>query len=133
MPDTLDAAQYKLPLDALVEAIESVEWESDWSKLQAAHDEALAALRNRRGELDTLYERAIAPDTNWEEIAQVASTIGAWREAAAEKLYPQIGALQQNSGLRMATSPGRLDKRCNRVSKSPKLGWRSIANFRTSC
>jgi recombinational DNA repair ATPase RecF len=95
MPDTLDAAQYKLPLNALVEAIQSVEAGSDWSKLPAAHDKALAALRSRREELDTLYERAIAPDTNWDEIAQVASMIGAWRDAAAEKLYPQIDDLQR--------------------------------------
>ena len=95
MLDTLSAAQYKLPLNALVEAIESADAGSDCPRLRAARDKAIAALRSRREEFDTLYERAIAPDTSWDEIAQVASMIGAWTDAAAEKLYPQIDALRQ--------------------------------------
>jgi hypothetical protein len=98
MPGTLGAAQYKLPVNALVDAIRSAEAASDWSNLRAAHDKALAALRSRREEFDALYERAIAPDTNWDEIAEVASMIGMWRHAAAKKLYPQLDALQRKLG-----------------------------------
>jgi len=95
MPDTLNASQYQLPLSILLEAIELPEAASDWSKLESAHDKACAALRSRRGEFDTVYERAAAPDTSWDEIAQVASMIGEWGRTAAEKLYPQIDALQR--------------------------------------
>jgi hypothetical protein len=98
MPVTLIASQYQLPLSVLVEAIESSEAANDWSKLRSAHDRALAALRSRRGELDALYERAVAPDTQWEEIAQVASMVGEWERAAAEKLHPRIDALRRKLG-----------------------------------
>jgi acyl carrier protein phosphodiesterase len=95
MPDTLDASQYEFPLATLIDAIGSTEAESKWAKLQSAQERAIAALENRRAELNSLYKRAVAPDTSWEEIAQVASMIGEWGRVAAEKLYPQIGALQQ--------------------------------------
>jgi hypothetical protein len=95
MPDTLSASEFQLPLSILIEAIEFSEAASNWSKLESAHDKARAALRSRREEFDTLYERAVAPDTSWDEIVQVASMIGEWGRAAAEKLYPQIDALQR--------------------------------------
>jgi hypothetical protein len=95
MPDTLDASQYEFPLAALIDAIGSTEAESKWAELHSAQERAIAALENRRTELNSLYERAVAPDTSWEEITQVASVIGEWGRAAAEKLHPQIDALQQ--------------------------------------
>ena len=95
MPDTLDASQYEFPLAALIDATEWTEAASGWAKLRSAQERAIAALENRRIELNSLYERAVAPDTSWEEITQVASIIGEWGRVAAEKLYPQIAALQQ--------------------------------------
>jgi hypothetical protein len=95
MPDTLDASQYEFPLAALIDAIEWTEAATGWAKLRSAQERAIAALENRRTELNSLYQRAVAPDTSWEEITQVASMIGGWGRAAAEKLYPQIDALRQ--------------------------------------
>jgi hypothetical protein len=95
LPDTLDASQYEFPLAALIDATEWTEAASGWAKLRSAQERAIAALENRRTELNSLYERAVAPDTSWEEITQLASMIGEWGRAAAEKLYPQIDALQQ--------------------------------------
>jgi acyl carrier protein phosphodiesterase len=51
-------------------------------------------LESRRAELNNLYEKAAAPDTDWQAINRVAAMIGQWGRAAAEKLYPQIDALQ---------------------------------------
>ena len=95
MPDTLDALQYEVPLAALLDAIDSTEPSSRWAKLDSAQERALAALEYRRAELNSLYERAVAPNTDWQEISQVASMIGEWGCAAAEKLYPGIDALQR--------------------------------------
>jgi hypothetical protein len=95
MPDTLDASQYELPLAALIGATEWTATASKWAKLHSAQERALKALEGRRRELDALYERAVAPDTEREEIAQAASMIGEWGRAAAEKLYPQIDAVQR--------------------------------------
>lgn len=95
MPDTLDASQYEFPIAALIDAIGSTEAESKRAELHSAQERAIAALENRRTELNSLYERAVAPDTSWEEITQVASMIGEWGRTAAEKLHPQIDALQQ--------------------------------------
>jgi hypothetical protein len=95
MPDALDASRYEVPLAALIDAIESTEAASKWDKLHSAQERAVTALESRRAELNTLYERAVAPDTGWREITQVAAMIGEWGRAAAEKLYPQIDALQR--------------------------------------
>jgi hypothetical protein len=95
MPDRLDASQYEFPLAALIDAIGSTEAESKGAELHSAQERVILALEKRRIALDCLYERAVAPDTSWEEITQVASTIGEWGRAAAEKLYPQIDALEQ--------------------------------------
>jgi hypothetical protein len=95
MPDALDASRYEVPLAALIDAIESAEAASKWDKLHSAQERAVTALEGRRAELNTLYERAVAPDTGWQEITQVAAMIGDWGRAAAEKLYPQIDALQR--------------------------------------
>ncbi len=94
MPDTLDASQYEFPLAALIDATEWTEAASGWAKLRSAQERALEALEGRRKELDDLYQRAIAPDSEWQEIAQVASMVGEWGRAAAEKLRPQIDALE---------------------------------------
>jgi hypothetical protein len=95
MPDTLDASRYELPLATLIAGMESTEAADNWARFHSTQERALAALENRRAELDTLYERAVAPDTGWQEITQVAAMIGEWGRAAAEKLYPQIDALQR--------------------------------------
>jgi hypothetical protein len=95
MPDALDASRYEVPLAALIDAIESTEAASKWDKLHSAQEGAVTALESRRAELNTLYERAVAPDTGWQEITEVAAMIGEWGRAAAEKLYPQIDALQR--------------------------------------
>ena len=95
MTESLDAASSELPITALIDdAIGAAESASAWSGLRAAQDKALAAFRNRRRELDTLYERAVAPDTEWQEIAHVALTVGEWGRAAAEKLHPRIDILK---------------------------------------
>jgi len=104
MPDTLDASQYEFPLAALIDAIGSTEAESGWAKLRSSQERALKALEGRRKELDGLYQRAIAPDSEWQEIAQVASMVGEWGRAAAEKLRPQIDALQR----KLASPTGRM-------------------------
>ena len=95
MPDALDASCYEVPLAALIDAIESTEAASKWDKLHSAQERAVTALESRRAELNTLYERAVAPDTGCQEITQVAAMIGEWGRAAAEKLYPQLDALQR--------------------------------------
>jgi hypothetical protein len=95
MSDILDASHYELPLAALIDAIDSTETASKWANLHSAQKRALAALETRRSELNTVYDRARAPDTGWREITQVAALIGEWGRAAAEKLYPQIDALQR--------------------------------------
>ena len=95
MPDTLDGSRYELLLAALIDAIGSTEAGSEGAKLHSAQERAITALENRRTELNSLYERAVAPDSGWEEITQVASMIGESGRAAAEKLHPQIDALQR--------------------------------------
>ena len=89
MPDALDVSRYELPAAALIDAIELTEAASKWLKLQSARERAVAALKRRRAELNALYERAVAPDTGWQEITEVAAMMGEWGRAAAEKLYPQ--------------------------------------------
>jgi hypothetical protein len=106
MPDILAASQYEFPLAALIDATEWTESASGWAKLRSAQERALKALEGRRKELDDLYQRAIAPDSEWQEIAQVASIVGEWGCAAAEKLRPQIDALQQ----KLATPTGRMSR-----------------------
>ncbi len=98
MPDTLDASRFELPLAALIDATESPEAESKWAKFHSAQERARNALEGRRKELDDLYQRAIAPDSKWHEITQVASVVGEWGRAAAEKLRPQIDQLQIKLG-----------------------------------
>jgi hypothetical protein len=95
MRDALRLSEDQLPLSALIEAIEASEAANNWSMLEAAHNKALAALRSRREDFDILYERAVAPDASWDEIARVASMIGEWGPTAAEKFHPQIDALQR--------------------------------------
>src|SRR6266851_10333832 len=95
MPDALDASRYELPLAILIDAIGSTEAANKPVKFHSAQERALAALESRRAELNSLYERAVAPDAGWQEITQVAAMIGEWSRAAAEKLYPQIDALQR--------------------------------------
>jgi len=94
MPDALDASRYEVPVAVLIDAIGSTETANKRVRLDSARQRALEALESRRAELNTLYERAVAPDTGWQEITQVAAIIGEWGRAAAEKLHPQIGALQ---------------------------------------
>jgi hypothetical protein len=94
MSIALDKLQQALPA-ALIEAIESTEAENVWSKLRAAQNKAIEALEERRAELAIIYERALAPDTKSEELTSVASMVGDWGRAAAEKLYPQMDALQR--------------------------------------
>jgi hypothetical protein len=94
MSIALDKSQQTLPA-ALIEAIESTEAANAWSKLRAAQEKAIEALEERRAELAIIYERALAPDTKSEEITSVASMVSDWGRAAAEKLYPQIDALQR--------------------------------------
>src|ERR1700680_4378098 len=93
MPDALDASRYEVPLAALIDAIESTEAASKWDKLHSAQERAVTALESRRAELNTLYERAVAPDTGWQEITQVAAMIGEWGRAADKKLYPQLAQM----------------------------------------
>ncbi|MGH6795065.1 MAG: hypothetical protein ACREDH_07670, partial [Methylocella sp.] len=88
-------ASSELPITALIDdAIGAAERAGAWSGLRAARDKALAAFRNRCKELDTLYQRAIAPDTEWREITQVALMVGEWGRAAAEQLDPRIDTLK---------------------------------------
>jgi hypothetical protein len=94
MPDTLDASRFELRLAALIDATEWPEAESKWAELHSAQERARNALEDRRKELDDLYQRAIAPDSNWGEITQVASMVGEWGRAAAQKLRLQIAQLQ---------------------------------------
>lgn len=95
MSDVLDVTRYELPVAALVDTIESTETASKWDKLHSAQERAVAALASRRAELNSLYERAVAPDTGWQEISKAAAVIGEWGRAAAEKLLPQIDTLQR--------------------------------------
>jgi hypothetical protein len=109
MRDALRLSEDQLPLRAVIESIEASGAANNWSMLEAAHNKALAALRSRREEFDILYERAVAPDTSWDEIVRVASMIGEWGRTAAEKLYPQIDALQR-----------KLDARYGGISRKPR-------------
>lgn len=103
MTEMLDAASADLPISVLIDdAIGAAENATAWSNLRAAQDKALAALKNRRRELDNLYQRAIVPDTEWQEITRVALIVDEWGRAAAEKLYPQIEILK----LRLARHDG---------------------------
>jgi hypothetical protein len=100
LSDTVDVSQDEATLAALIAAAEWTEAASEWAKLHSAHERALAALELRRAEFSTLYERAVAPDSGWQEITQVALRIGEWGRAAAEQLLPQIDALQRKLAAR---------------------------------
>jgi ribosomal protein S7 len=95
MPDALDASRYEVPVAVLIDAIGSTETANKRVRLGSVQQRAVEALESRRVELNTLYERAVAPDTGWQQITQVAAIIGEWGRAAAEKLHPQIDALQR--------------------------------------
>jgi hypothetical protein len=95
MPDALDASRYEVPVAVLIDAIGSTETANKRVRLASVQQRAVEALESRRAELNTLYERAVAPDPGWQEITQVAAIIGEWGRAAAEKLHPQIDALQR--------------------------------------
>jgi hypothetical protein len=76
MPDTADVSKDEASLDALVAAAEWQEAASGRAEFHSAYERALAALELRRTELSTVYERAVAPDSGWQEITRVASKIG---------------------------------------------------------
>lgn len=115
MPDTLDASQYEFPLAALIDVISSTEAESKWAELHSAQERAIAALENRRTELNGLYERAVAPDTSWEEITQVASMIGEWDAPQQKNFILRLTRFSKNSQLRVTTCPRRSDERARKV------------------
>jgi hypothetical protein len=125
MPDTSDASRYELPLAALIDAIESAETATKRVKLRSAQERALVALESRRAELNTLYERAVAPDTGWQEITQVATMIGRWERAAAEKLYPQIDALQRKLAASGSDMPLEV-RRARQESIKVAEGWLAL-------
>jgi hypothetical protein len=125
MSDAIDATRYELPVAALIDAIESTEAASNWDKLHSAQERAVAALESRRVELNTLYERAVAPDTGWQEISEVAAMIGEWGRAAAEKLLPQIDTLQR----KLATPGNDMSpevRRARRQSIKVAEGWLAL-------
>jgi hypothetical protein len=122
MPDALDVSRYELPVAALIDAIESTEAASKWVKLQSARERAVAALKSRRAELNALYERAVAPDTGWQEITEVAAMMGEWARPAAEKLYPQIDAVRRKLAAPGSDFPRRSDERARKASKLPRVG-----------
>jgi hypothetical protein len=95
MPNALDASRYELPLAVLIDAIESTEAADKWVELRSAQERAFAALESRRAEFNTAFEQAVASDAAWQELIQLAATIGEWERTAAEKLYPQLDALQR--------------------------------------
>jgi hypothetical protein len=95
MPDTVDVSQDETSLVALIAATEWHEASSQSAKFHSAQESAQGALESRRAELDDLYQRAVAPDSGWQEISRVASMIGEWGRAAAEKLLPLIEAVQE--------------------------------------
>jgi hypothetical protein len=98
MPDEVNTPPDEFLLAALID-------ESGWdeaavksAKLRSAQQRALDALAARRKEVENIYERAIAPDSEWQEITKVAEMVGEWGCIAAEKLRPQIEALRQKLG-----------------------------------
>lgn len=94
MPDTLDASRFELPVAALLDAFEWTETASKWAQLCSAQERARRALEGRRRELGDLYERALAPDSDWREIAQLGALVGEWGRASTEKLRPKIDEVQ---------------------------------------
>src|SRR5438132_12613561 len=95
MPNALDASRYELPLAVLIDAIESTETVDKWVELRSAQERAFAALESRRAEFNTAFEQAVASDAAWQELTQLDAMIGEWERTAAEKLYPQLDALQR--------------------------------------
>jgi hypothetical protein len=75
MPEKSNARPYELPLAALIDASEWTEAAGKRAKLHSTQERALKALKARRKELDGIYERAVAPDTGWQEITKVASMV----------------------------------------------------------
>lgn len=100
MPDTVDVSKDAATLAAIVAAAEWHEVASQSDKLHSAHEGAQTALASRRAELDDLYQRAVAPDSGWQEISRVAPMIGEWGRSAAEKLLPLIEAVQEKLATR---------------------------------
>jgi hypothetical protein len=96
---------------ALSDAIEWTQATGKRAKLHAAQEKACRALDDRRRELDDLYERALAPDSNWREIAQVSAMVGEWGRVATEKLRPQIDELQ----LKLAAPAGSIPPEVRQV------------------
>ncbi len=113
MTESPDAASSELPITALIDdAIGAAESAGAWSGLRAARDKAFAAFRNRRRELDTLYQHAIAPDTEWQEIARLALMVGEWERAAAEKLHPRIDILKLKLAAHGSGPPPEVRRAC---------------------
>jgi hypothetical protein len=125
MPDALDASRYELPVAALIDAIGSTEAANKRVSLHSAQQRALAGLESRRAELNTLYERAVAPDTGWEEITRVAEMIGKWGRAAAERLYPHIDALQRKLAAPGNAMPPEV-RRARQESLKIAEGWLAL-------
>jgi hypothetical protein len=125
MPDALDVSRYELPVAALIDAIELTEAASKWLKLQSARERAVAALKRRRAELNALYERAVAPNTGWQEITEVAAMMGEWGRAAAEKLYPQIDAVRRKLAAPGSDFPPEV-RRARQESIKVAEGWLTL-------
>jgi hypothetical protein len=104
MPDTVDVSKDEASLAALVAAAEWQEAASRKARFHSAHERALAALESRRAELNALYERAVAPESGRQEITRAASMIGEAGRAAAEKLSPQLDAVQRKLAHRDTSS-----------------------------
>lgn len=111
MPDEVSTSTYEFPLAALIDASEWDEAVVKWAKLRSTQERALEALAVRRQELERIYERALQPDSEWQEITKVARMVDEWGRIAAEKLRPQIDALL----LKLSASP---------ASMSPEL-WQA--------
>jgi len=122
MPDALDVSRYELPVAALIDAIELTEAASKWVKLQSARERAVAALKRRRAELNALYERAVAPDTGWQEITEVAAMMGEWGALRQRSSILRLTRFGENSPPRVATFPRRSDERARKASKLPRVG-----------
>ncbi|MBV8738022.1 MAG: hypothetical protein JO007_12330 [Alphaproteobacteria bacterium] len=114
MPDELSTSPYEFPLAALIDASEWDEAAVKWVKLHSTQERAREALVARGKELESIYERAIVPDSEWQEITKVAEMVGEWGRLAAEKLCPQIDSLQQ----KLATPDPRMSREIRQARRN---------------
>jgi hypothetical protein len=134
MPDTLDASQYDLPADALLDAVALDSAAGARSRLLAQlrdhQEKSRAKLEEWRDLFDELYDEAIRRDFSSQYLIQWAAALLEKERAALDRLHPLIDKFQQS----MAEGGDRIDAEARELFQGTiDLEFEWITPYHTLC